>query len=65
MFFPGMGMSKPLPPKRKAEKEMKSKFGYFLVGAVLLQLAPYISTAIVDSISTLIYGKRFNVILMM
>ncbi len=43
----------PLPPKRKAEKEMKSKLSMFIVGCIVLRLAPYISTQVAEGVSAL------------
>jgi hypothetical protein len=59
MFFPGMGMPKALPPKRKAEKEMRSKLTYFVIGAIVLQLAPYVSTVVAENIATLLGIRTF------
>jgi hypothetical protein len=52
MFNPMMlGNQEPLPPKRKAEKEMVNKLKYFIVGCVALRAAPYIMPAIVNALS--------------
>jgi hypothetical protein len=55
MFFPGM--QKALPPKRKAEKEFGRKLTIFLVGAVVVQFVPYVSTAVKNIVNYLITGE--------
>ena len=52
MFNPMMlGGQEPLPPKRKAEKELVTKLKYFIVGCVIVRLAPYVAPAIANALS--------------
>jgi hypothetical protein len=59
MFNPMMMQQEPLPPKRKAEKEMQRKLKMFIVGCVVLRVAPYFSTLVSESVSN-IWQRLFS-----